>query len=147
MNCSRGGGFRRSAGLDLRFNVELHLAGAVGVGELKNLGQSRHLGAGRRSLARELRLGERTAVQASDLFEGQVLDVLAHIGELRIIRRDRRGIQALLVADLAVVRDDFAAVLGDLEVKFQGGHAGLEALGERRQGGFDGQAESAAVGL
>ncbi len=69
-----------------------------------------------------------------DLRERQVLDVFAHVRELGVVRRDRSGVQALLAADLAVVGDDLVAVLGDLEVKLEGGDAGLDPLREGRQG-------------
>ena len=43
--------------------------------------------------------------------------------------------------------DHLAAVFGDLEVKFQGRDAGLDAFRERCQRRLDGEADAAAVRL
>ncbi|GAC1487467.1 MAG: hypothetical protein NVS2B15_03020 [Pseudarthrobacter sp.] len=90
------------------------------VGQVKHLGEGRHLRARGGLLAGELgqRLG--AAIQAADLVEGEVLDVFTYVGVGRVTRGDGGGVVALLATDLPVVRDDLAAVLGDLQVHFPG---------------------------
>ena len=127
----------RGTCLDLRFDVELHLTGPVRVDKSKHFRECGHGLPGRGLLPGELGKGAASAVQRADLVEGQVLDVLADIGELQVSGRDRGGVGAFRSADLAVVRDYFASVLGDLQIEFKGGHSRFESFGESGKGGLN----------
>ncbi|MOA11277.1 hypothetical protein D3C78_1312100 [compost metagenome] len=87
------------------------------------------------------------AIHGLELGQRQILDVLSHIGVLRIALHERCRVQALLARDLAVVGDHGHAVLGDLCVQLQGGDTHLQRVAERGNTAFGVQPQAAAVGL
>ncbi|GAA3292912.1 hypothetical protein GCM10020295_13420 [Streptomyces cinereospinus] len=108
--------------LDLRLDVERDLLGPVALDQVQHVPELCHPGAVDLLLpgvAGQLLIA---AVHGLDLSQRQILDVFADVRVHGVARHERRGVPALLRADLPVVRDHHLAVLGDLGVQLQRGH-------------------------
>lgn len=132
-------------GLDLGLDVVPHV-GAVGVGQLENLGQHRDL-----VVAHHLSVGKTAeqlaAVQRTDLFEGEIVHEFPDVGIHRVTRERRRGVGALGLVDPRVVPHQRLAVLGEHDVELERADAEFEGLREGPQRLLGGLAAAAAVGL
>ena len=132
--------------VDLRLDVELDVTGAVALGEVEDLVERRHAGAGDGLLrAHELvrgRVGRvaRAAVERLGLREREVLHQLAdEVVGAGVLAEERE--------DARLVGDEDLTVLGDGGVQLERGDAELQRVAERRQRVLGPQPAPAAVGL